>query len=315
MTIPWVTVWGFGADIKSAGDFLFVREKGRRDAVRYPFDSFTHLLIAGDNLLHTGVIEQCAKHKTALSFFDAHGNPAGSLFERCPAPLAAVQECAPAHTFALNAVSASIDSRLRFLHEISEKFPALYYQGEFEIISETRSQLEYLITLPELVRAFVLTKSMYYEILSRAVPDSLGYHRRVESLSADPVNVLFSFGYSILYATAALACAGAGLDLSRGNLYGRAPPLKRSQGACVFDIMEPAMAPMVDRVVIGLANDSIMSGNYESAGPRCILSNELRNEFMRRLSGSIDRQCIEENVGSYAAALQTGAHFIYHFPA
>ena len=55
----WVTVWGFGADIRAAGDTLFVREKGKSTADRYPLNEVSHLIIAGDNILRTAVIEKC----------------------------------------------------------------------------------------------------------------------------------------------------------------------------------------------------------------------------------------------------------------
>ena len=52
---------------------------------------------------------------------------------------------------------------MRYLHELSEKNPSLYLKGEFEIIAGARSELEFLITLPELARVFTLTKMMYYD--------------------------------------------------------------------------------------------------------------------------------------------------------
>ena len=168
--IPWVTVWGFGADISVRGESLFVRGKGMRDAVRYALDDVSHLLIAGDNLLHTAVVSRCAKREIPISFFDIHGKPEGSLFCAEKPRLSAAQDDAPKHAFALSAAEAAADSRMRFLHELSETQDNLFYQGEFELLTYARTEFEYLITLPELTRGYSLTKNMYYEILSRVVP-------------------------------------------------------------------------------------------------------------------------------------------------
>jgi CRISPR/Cas system-associated endonuclease Cas1 len=74
------------------------------------------------------------------------------------------------------------------------------------------------------------------------------------------VNAMFSHGYAVLYATFALACTGAGLDLSRGALYGVVEPVPGGGGACVLDLMEPAMVPMVDRVIVKWQPGELLRG-------------------------------------------------------
>lgn len=304
--IPWVTVWGYSADISIRGQTLFVREKGMREAARYPLDTVSHLLIAGDNILHTAVISQCAKRDIPISFFDIHGKPEGALFCREP-HLSAAQDAVPKHAFALAAAEAAADSRMRFLHELAESHEALFYQGEFDILIHARSEFEYLITLPELSRGYALTKNMYYEILSRVVPKSLGYVRRVEGAAPDPVNVLFSRGYAVLYATVSAACAGAGLDLNKGALYDK-------PGACVLEIMEPALVPLVDKAVIKTAASGLLNAFTRSAS-RCIIPEEAAAFFADELSHSLDRKIIEENVCAYANAVEEGCVVSYHYPA
>lgn len=305
--IPWVTVWGFSADISIRGQTLFIREKGMRDAARYPLDEVSHLLIAGDNILHTAVISQCAKRNIPISFFDIHGKPEGALFRPAKPHLSAAQDAVPNHAFALAAAEAAADSRMRFLHELAESREALFYQGEFDILTHARSEFEYLITLPELSRGYALTKNMYYEILSRVVPKNLGYVRRVEGTAPDPVNLLFSRGYAVLYATVSAACTGAGLDLNKGSLYDK-------PGACVFEIMEPALTPLVDKAVIKTAASGLLNAFMRSAS-RCLIPEEAAAFFADELSRTIDRRVIEENVYAYAKAVEEGGVVSYHYPA
>lgn len=305
--IPWVTVWGFGADINVRGESLFVREKGASEAKRYALLDVSHLIVAGDNVLHTAVISKCAKHEIPISFFDVHGKAEGSLFRSEKPKLSFAQDSIPKHAFALSAAEAAADSRMRFLHELSETHENLFYQGEFDLLTHARSELEYLITIPELTRGYLLTKNMYYEILSRVVPRKLGYVRRVEGASPDAVNVLFSRGYAVLYATVAAACTGAGLDLNKGSLYGKS-------GACVYDIMEAALVPMVDRAVIKTASSGLLD-DCSMSSTRCILSEDAVSFFSKELAASIDRKAIDENVLAYAKAVEDGVCVSYHYPA
>ncbi len=304
--IPWVTVWGFGADVNARGSALFVREKGAHEPRRYAFDDVSHLILAGDNILHTAVVSQCAKRDIPISFFDIHGKPEGGLFQSAVPRFSEKQDNVPSHAFALAAAAEATDSRLRFLHELTEVTPNLFYQGEFEILTDARAEFEYLITIPELVRAYTLTRDMYYEILSRVVPKNLGYTRRVEGASADPVNALFSRGYAILYATVSAACVGAGLDLDKGSLF-------EKRGSCVYEIMEAALTPMVDKAVVAIAREGYLDDFVLSAS-RCIVPEVGAAEFAKRLASSIDRRAIDENVYSYAKCVEEGGVVAYRYP-
>ena len=307
----WVTVWGFGADIRTAGDTLFVREKGKSTADRYPLNEVSHLIIAGDNILHTSVIEKCQEKKIPVSFFDIRGNPAGCLFGENPR-LSAAQDAVSAHAYAKSVIESSLGARMRYLHELAEQHGEFYRKGEVEILMQARSELEYLITLPELARVYTLTKDMYYEILSRAVPRETGYKRRTEDVFADPVNTLLSIGYAALYATVNAACRGAGLDTKKSGFFKKYVPCKGEP--CVCEVMEPARTPMVDRVVIQMAEEGLLSDATRS-GKRWIFPEKTRAVFSARLKESVDCFCIEENVKAYAKAVEAGRAPEFHYPA
>lgn len=309
--MDWLTIWGYGAEIRAAGDTLFVRKKGQRVPDTYQLADISHILIAGDTVLHTSVVAKCSARNIPISFFDIRGNPAGCTLAKVPR-LSAAQDAVSAHAYAKAVIESSIEARMRILHELAETHENFYCKGEFEILAQIRGELEYLITLPELSRAFTLTRDMYYEIISRAVPKDLGYKRRCESDAADPVNVLFSKGYAALYATVQTACIGAGLDLTKSSLFGREVPC--SGYPCVREIMEPALVPMVDRAVIKTAAEGLLSGAQKS-GSRWILPEKAEEVFSKRLRESIDVFCIEANVKEYRDAVLAGKMPEFHYPA
>lgn len=308
---PWVTVWGYGVDISASAHMLYVREKGMSVPKRYVLSEITHLLIAGDNILHTSAVIQCAKYNISISFFDIHGHPV-SRVEDGNVSKKSSPEFISAHAYAKSMITSSMDARMRYLHELSEVHRDFYLNGEFDILTESRNELEFLITLPELARLFLLTKTMYYEILSRVLPSSLGFKRRIGGEIGDPVNVLFSKGYAMLYATVQTACIGAGLDLSRSSVFGKVLPCVGHP--CVHEIMEPALVSMVDRSVIKTAFHADLEKAYRQ-GNRWILPSAVDNELYQRLSSSLDVSSIEMNVFAYASALHENKIPQYHYPA
>lgn len=309
--LPWVTVWGFGSEIKTTRDSLLVSHKGKTE--RYSLDEIRHVIICGNHNLKTSAVETFSKKDIAVSFFDVHGNPTGMLYSGKEPALSQHQKNLPVHKFALTSIMYSIEARMRLLHEYSEKIEGgIYYKGEFEILSGARAELDYLITLAELGRVFSLTKNMYYEILSRAVPEELGFHRRVKAPYSDPVNALLSHGYAVLYADISTSCIGAGLDLTKGALFGEIEPVGNGKMPCVLDILEPASVYMVDKIVVDLAREGKINGQYET-NQRCILSDELLAEFNKRLMSSINHEIISANVKHYADAVLGLCEPEFHF--
>ncbi|MCZ9313618.1 MAG: CRISPR-associated endonuclease Cas1 [Methanocorpusculum sp.] len=304
--VPWVTVWGYGADIRATRGTLTIREGTSRRS--YPLSSIRHLLIAGGHTLETAAIAHLLANSISVSFFDVHGEPVGAI--RPPGysayPLRTAQKNIPVHRFAMSGIVSSLKSRMRYLNELgSGRADGLYYKGELEILADASRELEFLITLPELARVFSLTRNMYYEILSRVAAPELGYRRRERPPYPDPVNAMFSHGYAVLYASTAVSVAGAGLDPEIGSLYGNVIPPGKNRSACVMDIMEPLMTPMVDRVVMDMAQEGLITKQYEISS-RCILSEKLMTEFNRRLTNSVDSDTIDRAVADYADAVRSG---------
>lgn len=312
MTLPFVTIWGYGADIRATKDSLTIRQNGK--VTKHSLDDINHLLIAGGHTFHTASMTHLLAKNIPISFFDAHGNPSGRIFVpgKNSYHLETAQKHATSHKFSMAVITASLKSRMLFLNELAEKdSEGLYLQGEFEILTEAANELGFLVTLQEIGRVFTLSKNMYYEILSRAVPRELGYHRMVKPPYMDPINAMFAHGYAVLYANFSVAVEGAGLNPSIGVL----PEIAQTRscgGSLVFDLMEAAKTSMVDRVVIGMIREGLPTDSYET-DLQCVLSDELMQEFSKRLSISIDDQRVSENVAGYADALENNSECVLRF--
>lgn len=115
----------------------------------------------------------------------------------------------------------------------------------------------------------------------------------------------------MLYARIEIACMGVGLNPDIGSLYGLGIPCSR--GACVREIMEPALVPVVDKVVVKIAQEGILSNAIQS-GERYILPETVENRFKELFSKALDAAKIEENVIMYAEAVKAQTAPRYHYP-
>ena len=95
--VPWLTVSGYGAHIKSTPTQLIIQRKG--EIQNHPLRSVHHLVIAGGHTIHTSAIINLLKAGGAISFLDQDSNPVGFLHPPLRHPdeeVKAIQKLAPA---------------------------------------------------------------------------------------------------------------------------------------------------------------------------------------------------------------------------
>ncbi len=300
----WQVVAGFGAHIKATRSRLTIQVRG--EVTEYPISDVHHLLVVGGHHIHTGAIIALLRAGAAISFFEADGEPVGMLRpsgDRTEETLRELQENRPGHSFAIEIARASLQTRLMHIAEMSCGVGRdLLYQGEREILERALAGFEYLITLEEVRRLFRLTNDMYYEVMARALPPALGFHRRGVRPYLDVVNSMLSFGYAILAGNVEIAVAGARLDPDIGML-------TRGPLGLVYDIMEPLRPVMVDLVVFRMVREGISPDEYDVSGSRCMLSGQLTTSLLSELHRSLDQAWIAHQVTIYRNALLNRAEF------
>ena len=161
--VPWLTVSGYGAHIKSTPTQLIIQRKG--EIQNYPLRSVHHLVIAGGHTIHTSVIINLLKVGAAISFLDQDSNPVGFLNPPSRHPdeeIKAIQKLAPAHRYALAIATAAIRARILRLERLGEASGReILYKGELEFLHTSFKEMEFLVKLDEVRRLFTLTGDMY----------------------------------------------------------------------------------------------------------------------------------------------------------
>lgn len=305
MDVPWLVVAGFGAHIKSTRNTLFVQKEGIIE--EYPLESVHHLLVIGGHTLHTPVLANLVKKGGRISFFEADGKPIGTIrpFNNPEeAKLSEIQKNAPNYRYAVSIARASMKSRTLLIGRLGEiAGHELFYEGELQIFSNALGELEYLIKISEIRRIERLTADMYYEVISRALPQEFGFRRRTSRPYYDPVNTIFAFGYAMLFGNVMFSITGANLDPDSGML-------NRGQSSLVYDVMEPFKAEMIDREAIRFIRENLSEEDYECGPARCILSDTSMKELIRLFHQTIDQGVIDHQVAALRESLEQKTDYI-----
>ncbi|MDD1668990.1 MAG: CRISPR-associated endonuclease Cas1 [Methanomicrobiales archaeon] len=296
--VPWLTVSGYGAHIKSTPTQLIIQRKG--EIQNYPLRSIHHLVIAGGHTIHTTAIINLLKAGGAISFLDQDSNPVAFLNPPLRHPdeeIKAIQKLAPAHRYALAIATAAVRARILRLENLGkESGGEIFYKGELEFLHTSFQEMEFLVKLDEVRRLFSLTGDMYYEILSRTLPPELGFRRRTRRPHQDPVNAMLSFGYAMLFSQCMRGVTGANLDPDLGMLH-------EGTGSLVYDLIEPLKPTMVDDIVFGIARGGLIDGDFEYGERRCHLSEGLIERLLARLYGSVRGEEIDDMVARFRDSL------------
>jgi CRISPR-associated endonuclease Cas1 len=297
--IPWLAVYGFGAHIKSTQKKLLILNKGIVE--EYPLLEVQNLLIVGGHTLNTTTISHLLKNGSYISFFEPDGTPLGIIRPSVNCndkEIQHLQEDLPRHRYATKIAQASLRSRLIVIERLQDLRSAdLLYDGELQVLHNALDEMDYLVKLDEIRRLSNLTTDMYYEILSRDVPDCFNFKRRTVRPQCDPINAMLSFGYAMLYGNCCVSVIGARLDPDLGLLH-------EGQGALVQDLIGSFKAEMIDPVVCSIARDSLKPDDFEQTPTRCMLSDTLVKQLICAFKKSIDNKKIDRQVNNFLKAIQ-----------
>jgi CRISPR-associated endonuclease Cas1 len=302
--LPWVSVCGYGAQIKSTQKNLLIQKKNSTE--NYPLDSVKNLLIVGGHTISSTTVNQLIKRGVFISFFESDGTPVGTIrpcTDESQTRLYEAQKGIPPQRFAVSIAQGALKSRIFAIERAEDLLKSrLFYEGEREILHNSLDEMAYLIKLEEIRRLHRLVSDMYYEIMARSIPGEIGFHRRTLRPQTDPVNAMLSFGYALLFGTGNVSIIGSRLDPDHGFMHA-------GKGSLVQDLIEPLKAGMVDSVVFNIARESLQSGDYEISQDRCMLSEDLMRKMMLLFYTSANNKKINDQVLGMLNAISNNEDF------
>ncbi|MTW23133.1 CRISPR-associated endonuclease Cas1 [Allochromatium palmeri] len=144
-----------------------------------------------------------------------------------------------------------------------------------------RSQREALAQIPAassrdtLMGLEGVSAAAWFRWLGRSLAPAWGFHGRNRRPPRDPVNALFSLGYTLLGGEMLGTVQQHGLDPAQGLLHELVP----GRESLVLDLIEP-LRPSVDLVVLGMLDRLLKPEDFTSSPSEgCRLSKEARGRF------------------------------------
>lgn len=227
--------------------------------------------------------------------------------------------------FCLRLASAIVQGKLAnsrlLLRRFSRNRPAPVLITSAEQISTMIRQSQKAENLEQLRGYEGHAARIYFQAFASALEPHWRFNGRNKNPPLDPVNALLSYGYTLLFYNVYSFLRARGLNPHVGFLH----PLRQGHPALASDMMEEFRALIVDSVVFNIAvNNRLNPEDFtlpQQAGDPCLLSQEARRYFIRRLETKLNtrlrhpgsglqldyRRCIEHQVDHLAAVIRGNA--------
>jgi CRISPR-associated protein Cas1 len=142
-----------------------------------------------------------------------------------------------------------------------------YYSRQVES-SEWRSLKRYVQLLRsaktlEVIRGVEgAASATYFSFLGRLLKHRMDFRRRIKRPPPDPINILLSLGYTVLFNQICCMTNLVGLDPYQGFFH----RIKPGHASLVSDLMEEFRSPVIDRLVLRCVNLGIITKDDFSRG-------------------------------------------------
>ncbi|GAB4342973.1 MAG: CRISPR-associated endonuclease Cas1 [Calditrichia bacterium] len=252
---------------------LFITEQGSRVVCRqrtllvqregetvfiYPLDSLETLVLMGRVELSTSAIGKLLHRGVSTVFLQRDGRFKGRLCGGLGKNIlirekqfAARQNTQTCLHISRALVSAKIKNARAFIRRTAPGLVAVLDQRlqNAEISLEKAGSLE---VIRGIEGGFA---NLYFGRFAALLKNPLGFKKRQKNPPPDPVNILLSLGYTLLFNQMWGFVETAGLDPYAGFLHQSA----YGHPALVSDLIEPFRHPLVDRLVVSCLNNEIIT--------------------------------------------------------
>lgn len=310
---------GHGWHLSTRHGRLVVRQKdGGEKAIPAPL--LGQVVVLGNGTLTTPAIGLCLRHGIPLVLGTgataAHGN-VDAYPVREIALLRRQLQGLDDPNLRLRFSRSLVAGKLRAMAVVLRRYarhrvaPALE-QAQLDIL-RVRQRLETAGSLAELRGHEGFAARRYFGAWKEVLPGDLGFFRRERRPPPDPVNVMLSYGYSLLFASVRFAVCRAGLDERIGLMH----DLRRGHPALVSDLMEEFRPLVVDSLCLNLLlNRRITATDFETPqGEKgiCLMTPDARKRFIQHFEAKLgaadesaepDRPSLRRAIGEQVAAFR-----------
>lgn len=241
-----LVVNSYGAFLQKSGDCFKVRIEGKTSEISC--QKVSAILISTSAAITTDAIKLAMNNNIDIVFIDEHGNPfariwypklgSTSLIRRKQLE---ISESEVGCRLALEWVMNKFNNQIEFLKQLRQTRPhrSAEITSAIERLQSIASELLKLSGNIHEVRNEILGiegngARVYFDIISRLLPERFHFQGRSRNPAKDPFNALLNYAYGILYSRVEKACIIAGLDPYLGFLHSD----NYNKKSLVFDLIE-----------------------------------------------------------------------------
>lgn len=290
-----------------------------------PLAQVEQVVIFGNVGLTTPAIDAFLGQNTEVVFLSQRGEYRGRLVGQVTphVPLRRAQYTrAGEAAFALEMAKAFVRAKLQHQRALLQRHNRERGNAEIaasiESLARALDEIERKTAVSSLLGVEGAATAAYFRGLRRLFDPKWNFDDRNRRPPRDPVNVLLSFGYTLLAEACASAAQTVGLDPYAGFLH----EVAYNRPALGLDLMEE-FRPVVDGVVLWCLNGGQLTPEDFSPGPPerpIVLGTQGQRRFLQAYENRLDakfthpgrgmqfplRQCIIEQARQAAACIQTG---------
>lgn len=262
-----------------------------------PMGQIDHVLITGRGMVSTSFLSACHKHKVTclIAPENKHAMGLGHLTDYPSSALIGQLARMRDADFKLMMARAIVKAKLHNSRVVLRRF-ARREDGDFsaqiQTITNCIDKLAYTKSVPEVMGLEGAAANAYFKAFKSLLPAHFNFPGRRRRPPKDPVNVLLSYGYTLLQAKINHFVLAAGLNPHLGNLHAEGP----ATNSLVSDLMEEFRPLVVDSVVLSLCrNDKISNTDFKwfsDAEIPCFLEASGRKVFLTGVETKLQSKLI-----------------------
>ena len=255
MSVVYVTQQG--ASLAKEGERLLVR-KEHNTLLDVPLIHVKQVVLFGNVTPTAPAISLLLKRRVDVVFLSIHGRYKGRLQPEYSQTVELRKQqylVAEDPGFCLSVAKALVYGKIHNALQFCSRQRKRPSKAGLERLKRTRRQVEAVRDLDALRGHEGTASSQYFALYRELIKPRLGFTKRVKRPPTDPINILLSLGYTLLFNSVYAMVNVVGLDPYQGFYHQE----RFGHPALVSDLMEEFRSTVVDSAVLWVVNKGLIS--------------------------------------------------------
>ncbi|RJP34733.1 MAG: CRISPR-associated endonuclease Cas1 [Candidatus Omnitrophota bacterium] len=257
----------------------------------FPCEWVKQIMLFGRCTLTSGMVDYCVQNKIPVMFLSLTGRYRGCLYSHTFPSIRMIKKQLKLYRsyerrlqIARSIVSAKLYNQYYVLMRRNNRKKSIAISQQINLIQQMNSQVQPENNL-DVLRGYEGRSAVaFFEAIYECIPPEYQFNGRNKRPPRDPINVLLSLGYTLLFQYMESFIISQGLHPAIGFYHE-----SMSRFSCLAaDLMEEFRSPVVDSLVLTIANKSIIkpeefTTSADQSRP-CELSESGRKRFLMEFS-------------------------------